>query len=314
MKPKKCFPSVLTGVLLLAAWASSQAIADSVPFAPGNGVRSYTPDLPREVVWQQDPNLEGFVLSSEDIPGQISSEVADDFVLAEAATVRSVTWWGGFFNGPPHVDLAGFHLRWFREGDCAPAEMIREELILGDAEETQIPGSSIYSYRADVSPLELEPGVRYWLVIQARNWFFPPQWGRVAALVTAECPGQFRCAEFGYPDWTTASELIGQPYDAAFALSTDSEAEACCTFEGYCMMLPPTDCNGTPQGPGSVCFPTPCVRGACCFGQECYVFDQDYCERYDGNFIGEGTDCSPNPCIPSPVMDTSWGRLKTLYR
>jgi hypothetical protein len=82
-------------------------------------------------------------------------------------------------------------------------------------------------------------------------------------------------------------------------------------------MAPPADCTldgGTPQGPGSTCFPSPCVRGACCFGEECYVFDEDYCEAYNGTFMGEGTDCNPNPCIPSPVLDTSWGRLRTLYR
>ncbi|MDM7915272.1 MAG: hypothetical protein ACE15D_13645 [Candidatus Eisenbacteria bacterium] len=310
---------VLSLFLTAVAWPALAAAP--VLGRPGSGIDPYHPALPREVVWQQDPNVAGYVFTSEEFP-DFHSETANDFVLPQAATVRSVTWWGGFFNGPPHVELAGFWFRWFRDGGgCAPAEMIREELILGDCEESQIPGSEIYAYRADVSPVDLEGGVRYWLVIQARNWYFPPQWGRVAALAVEECESVFRCPEAGYPDWTVVSSVIGEPYDASFALSTDSDAEACCWGEGFCSMVPPEDCTlqygGTPQGPGSSCVPNACPPppiGACCLGEDCQVMTEGGCWMAEGDFQGPDTDCDPNPCIVIAVEEKSWGNVKAMFR
>jgi hypothetical protein len=53
------------------------------------------------------------------------------------------------------------------------------------------------------------------------------------------------------------------------------------------------------------CIPPPI--GACCFGQDCVPdMTQDQCESQFGIWQGDGSDCFPNPCLPTPDY---WLRL-----
>ena len=38
------------------------------------------------------------------------------------------------------------------------------------------------------------------------------------------------------------------------------------------------------------------------------------CEASDGFYVGDGTDCDPNPCYPVPTIESSWGRVKETFR
>jgi hypothetical protein len=55
--------------------------------------------------------------------------------------------------------------------------------------------------------------------------------------------------------------------------------------------------------------------GACCFGDgTCEFISQDACAATHGTYQGDGTTCDPNPCEPTPVQSTTWGRIKASYR
>jgi hypothetical protein len=100
----------------------------------------------------------------------------------------------------------------------------------------------------------------------------------------------------------------------------------------------PADCGQTIEGDWAVDAESPCVAanspcghqigalgpgcnlppptpGACCLADgSCLVIEADLCQQQQGEFMGEGTVCSPNLCGPTPTMTTSWGRIKAGYR
>ena len=55
----------------------------------------------------------------------------------------------------------------------------------------------------------------------------------------------------------------------------------------------------------------PPTLGACCAGPECTITTHFDCQ---GSWLGEGTSCNPNPCLPVPAQVMSWGRMKDRYR
>ena len=60
---------------------------------------------------------------------------------------------------------------------------------------------------------------------------------------------------------------------------------------------------------------TPPPTGACCFMDgSCVVAGQQDCEDEHGTYMGDGTTCDPNPCHPTPVRITTWGRIKAGFR
>lgn len=74
------------------------------------------------------------------------------------------------------------------------------------------------------------------------------------------------------------------------------------------------DCYGTNAGGAwtwtyTVDCPGP-PEGACCIGTVCTITTQDGCQ---GNWLGAGTTCNPNPCA-TPVEESSWGQIKATYR
>ena len=54
--------------------------------------------------------------------------------------------------------------------------------------------------------------------------------------------------------------------------------------------------------------------GACCIGTECFVRTEADCAQQLGSYQGDGTTCDPDPCVPIPVEQTTWGRIKAQYR
>lgn len=52
--------------------------------------------------------------------------------------------------------------------------------------------------------------------------------------------------------------------------------------------------------------------GACCLPDgTCTITFETECQ---GEYMGDGTTCDPNPCVPVPVRHTTWGGIKQLYR
>jgi predicted outer membrane repeat protein len=57
------------------------------------------------------------------------------------------------------------------------------------------------------------------------------------------------------------------------------------------------------------------ATGACCFVDgSCLLVEQSLCADQQGNYLGDGTTCAPNPCQSIPVQRATWGWIKAGYR
>ncbi|MCB9463883.1 MAG: hypothetical protein H6682_09390 [Candidatus Eisenbacteria bacterium] len=52
--------------------------------------------------------------------------------------------------------------------------------------------------------------------------------------------------------------------------------------------------------------------GACCFVEHCEISTQEGCEAEYGTWNGSDS-CEPNPCIPTPLLPMSWGKVKEAF-
>ena len=90
---------------------------------------------------------------------------------------------------------------------------------------------------------------------------------------------------------------------------------ACCYDDGHCQFRHMDYCSGLFL-PGESCYPNPCVQPllrACCDDQQNCTLTYEY--DCDGTWLADEPYCyNPNPCLPSPADEQSWGEIKTLYR
>jgi hypothetical protein len=65
-----------------------------------------------------------------------------------------------------------------------------------------------------------------------------------------------------------------------------------------------------------VCEPNPCAQPeACCLlDGRCLLILPTACLEHGGQPQGEGSRCDPNPCRAVGIEETSWGRVKALFR
>jgi hypothetical protein len=92
---------------------------------------------------------------------------------------------------------------------------------------------------------------------------------------------------------------------------------ACCPGSAECQMMTQDECAavcGIWYGPDFDCDPNPCsvAFGACCYPDgRCETLEGFWCEQSGGSFVGGC--CEPNPC-GTPVDETTWGRVKRMFR
>lgn len=90
---------------------------------------------------------------------------------------------------------------------------------------------------------------------------------------------------------------------------------ACCYPDGHCEYVEQSQCGtgdwreGVPCEPDNPCPPPD--TAACCIGEECTVTTRDDCA---GNWLPEFESCDPNPCVETPVHESTWGQIKANYR
>jgi hypothetical protein len=59
----------------------------------------------------------------------------------------------------------------------------------------------------------------------------------------------------------------------------------------------------------------PPATGACCLlNGTCVVQEAAACDAQQGTYQGDGTTCDPDPCQPTAVRPSTWGRIKASYR
>jgi hypothetical protein len=238
----------------------------------------------QRAMWSEPPNLDGLFVSSE-IIGSIGfeSEIANDFVPTEP-TITHVTWWGAFVDitepCDPGIPTTGFNLRFFEDVNCAPGQVVADLSISNFSVEMvwcQQAFYPEYEYGADVN-VAVVPGNRYWFCAQMQDHAYPPSWGRIEANGVTDCGGKFRSEYYGYPNWIGACDIIFQGCDFSQEFEGD-HSEACCFPDAHCEYLLTSACTaagGDPEGPG--------------------------------------TSCDPNPCAPTPIQETHWGSVRSLFR
>jgi hypothetical protein len=171
-------------------------------------------------LWYDQPDFIANVVSSEVIgTHDLWSETAGDLFLEVDATIRKVSWWGTYWNGYDGVPSgAGFYLRFFNDAGCIPDEnpFIVYLLPGNDCCEALAEGGDQYSQYIYEYCLDLPlPAGLCWFSAQMADHGFPPQWGRLGAVMTQTCYSAFRSPYFGYPDWMHVYDVIGEFYDAS---------------------------------------------------------------------------------------------------
>jgi hypothetical protein len=204
-----------------AAWACPETHAVGEAGAPG---LAWQPAKEAVVKWAQLPDPAGDHLASQyasDYP--FDARAADDFLCVDGTPIVRVEWWGAYWNPgePPYAEY--FVIRIYSDVPGPPfghpGDLLYEA---GVAEFTEELDGDVYRYEAPLmTPFEQEAGETYWISIQAVHLFFTGgQWGWKECLPedhwNAEAVMMF--PELGVPDWTTASQVIGEYAELAFVL------------------------------------------------------------------------------------------------
>jgi hypothetical protein len=94
----------------------------------------------------------------------------------------------------------------------------------------------------------------------------------------------------------------------------------CCLPDGSCLLRTQQDCEESYGGVSmpelQTCVPNPCpqVDGACCLVDgTCVIMTLVECEGAGGQWFGPLFECEPDPCPPTAVEGTTWGRIKRFY-
>lgn len=266
----------------------------------------------RDVLYSQPADLNDGKITSEIISQYgLETEVADDFVLTRSAVVTNVVSWGGYYNWEPgDPPITGLNIRFFDSNGHVPGIVIDEYLGTPlDDEFVGYDGFGYPTYRYETAvAFPARAVVHYWLVVQACDHTFPPQWGRQlhGAHIHWDA-GVFRSEFFSYPNWTGICSDLMYDCDSSFELQgVGGTGDACCFADATCILLDPDDCvryGGYPQGEGVPCDPNPCsvTAAACCLVDgSCRFVPPDTCHDMGGLAQGAGSDCSPNPCPDQP--------------
>ena len=274
---------ILAAIALAAGLTTSTMATNPTALHSGTGQPHSGQGNPR-AMWSEPPDLDGLIGSSEIIGAYgLETELANDFVPTEP-TITHVTWWGGYYNNTDPCEpgdlTTGFNLRFFEDADCVPGQIVADLSVSDFTVEMVWCQASFYpeyEYGADVSVAVL-PGNRYWFCAQMQDHAYPPQWGRLEATRVTDCTSQWRSAFWGEPDWIGACSIIFENCDFSQEFEGD-HSEACCFADAHCEYLLTSACRGA-----------------------------------DGDPQGPGTGCDPNPCAPTPVQQTHWGSVRSLFR
>jgi hypothetical protein len=184
----------------------------------------------RDVVWSQPGDQNGNIVTSEIIDDfALESQTADDFMLEIDGEVRldHVRWWGGEYGwAPGNPEMTVFNLLFYEDdpdpGICAPVDEPYATFLGLTPERTLVEsvfGQQIWIYDQDIS-FDVPGHTTIWLVVQAADHPFSPQWGRLEAFESMGCPAHIRSVFFGYPDWTPIRDGVDPEYqDASLELS-----------------------------------------------------------------------------------------------
>ncbi len=130
----------------------------------------------------------GATISSQFDPTSLGAFATayDEFTLASTATVRNVSWQGGYLNPPTPSPISSFIITFYDSNGAGglPGTVLATDTIAGNAGQTFIAGTGgastgfvpQYTYDANIAPFTATAGHEYWMSIVA-VMPYPPQWG-----------------------------------------------------------------------------------------------------------------------------------------
>ena len=212
---------VATIVMLILMPGS--AVPGSDPGVPSLGRVSAPTEARDAVCWEQMPNCDGSIVSSEIISTLgLETEVANDFlVIVDVPPVFNITrvYWFGHCQDEPCPELLHFNFFIYEDdGACAPGQVLDAHLHVGAWSIDEYCGGDTYVYEAVIASIELLTYTRYWISIQADDHELPHRWGILEAESVFDCESMFRSDYFGYPDWVPAGNVVGHEFDASFGM------------------------------------------------------------------------------------------------
>lgn len=245
--------------------------------------------------------------SQSDAAFPFDAGAADDFLLSASPqcrwSVTGVRWTGRRWNELDPGAISGFRITFWPDEESVPAgggantpnaaAALAAFDLPADAAETAL-GGGAYSYEATLpQALELMPGVRYWIEIQAKIPF-PPQWG---LHITHGRQGMAPVQYFDLLDifaWTQVPDdgdlsfqLLGLPAEVNCDDADACTVDAC--VNGTCSSSPRI-CDD-----GNACTTDSCDTQLGCLTADILCDDQDPC-TVDSCDPQSGCSSSPMNC------------------
>ncbi len=186
-------------------------------------------------------DLVGMLAAQDERPvgGSLDAFPADDFILENPAMIDDVHWQGGYYNCQYAQGAMDYKFDWnitFYDDNgtgTAPGAVIAEfhfpnaSISVDFWYNTTDPSTGRETWYANYSvqlpdPLNFDAGKKYWISLYGINLTFPQSgWCRhnETVLGIKFHEGVFKSAYFGFPDWTTTTDLVGEPNDFNFVLT-----------------------------------------------------------------------------------------------
>ncbi|MFB3909244.1 MAG: hypothetical protein ACE15D_12665 [Candidatus Eisenbacteria bacterium] len=304
-----CGIAVVLG--LLAAAVAVPVVASATvtlrPFSPGSGAPAPLA-VSLDAFWTQAPDLNGSKISSESsYVVDLDSMVGVDFVTTSDDALTKVVWWGGYYNNwqEGESEVTDFYIYICEDQGGVPGSYLGYYYATPTitAAGNDGLGLPVYKYEAPVR-VDVQADTRYWLIVQADDNGYPPQWGWLQSTEVRENQAKFQSDYFGHPEWVDASTVADEAWDGAFEIHVNTPTlEPCCLPIGYCDMLLPTDCTeqqGIVQEGQNDCSTVECPQPpACCTMIGCILLPEADCVEAGGTSQAPGSTCDPDPCPPT---------------
>jgi hypothetical protein len=133
-------------------------------------------------VYNQSTDLGGSFASQNDTGNTFGAYATDfdNFTLANATNIGTVTWIGDYSTGNPGT-ITAFTLKFYSDNGGTPGSLLQTTPISGNANETGIGLDQVsnpyFSYSATLpSAFGAAANTPYWMSIVA-DLAYPPQWG-----------------------------------------------------------------------------------------------------------------------------------------
>jgi len=134
------------------------------------------------LVYTQSPDYNGLYASQNDTSGTFGmfAQSYDNFNLASATTITSVSWVGGYYNPQTPGTITAWTVGFYADSSGQPGALISSFAISGNGGETFLQndtlGDPVYSYNSGLLSFAASAGTPYWLSV-VPDLAFPPQWG-----------------------------------------------------------------------------------------------------------------------------------------